>query len=109
MGGRKRGGSGIVGSRPPWSLRCCSASATPLAKLLLGSVSPWLLAALLYLGSGVGMTIFRLLRHARGGIAKVPRADLPWLVAAILSGGVIGPVLLMFGLAAMPASGHPCC
>jgi len=28
---------------------------TPLAKLLLGSVSPWLLAGLLYLGSGLGL------------------------------------------------------
>jgi len=30
---------------------------TPLAKLLLHSVNPWLLAGLLYLGSGIGLTI----------------------------------------------------
>lgn len=30
--------------------------ATPLAKLLLETVSPWMLAGLLYLGSGVGLT-----------------------------------------------------
>ena len=30
---------------------------TPLAKLLLAQTSPWLLAALLYLGSGVGLFI----------------------------------------------------
>ena len=37
---------------------------TPLAKLLLGPVSPWLLAGLLYLGSGAGLAIRRLLNRA---------------------------------------------
>ncbi len=37
---------------------------TPLAKLLLADVSPWMLAALLYLGSGIGLTLWRLVRHA---------------------------------------------
>jgi drug/metabolite transporter (DMT)-like permease len=36
---------------------------TPFAKLLLGPVSPWLLAGLLYLGSGSGLFIWRLLRR----------------------------------------------
>jgi len=31
---------------------------TPLAKLLLESVEPWLLAGLLYLGSGCGLTLW---------------------------------------------------
>lgn len=35
----------------------------------------------------------------------LPRADAGWFLAAILAGGVIGPVLLMFGLTGMPASG----
>jgi drug/metabolite transporter (DMT)-like permease len=39
-------------------------SGTPLAKLLLADVSPWLMAALLYLGSGIGLTLYRLLRKA---------------------------------------------
>lgn len=29
---------------------------TPIAKLLLDQTSPWLLASLLYLGSGIGLT-----------------------------------------------------
>lgn len=37
---------------------------TPAAKLLLGPVSPWLLAGLLYLGSGIGLALFRLLRRS---------------------------------------------
>ena len=76
---------------------------TPLAKLLLSSVSPWLLAGLLYLGSGVGLTIYRLV--TRAPTARLPRAELAWFGGAIVSGGIIGPVLLMFGLTGMPASG----
>ncbi len=76
---------------------------TPLAKLLLANVSPWLLAGLLYLGSGVGLTIYRLVMRAPP--ARLPRAELAWFGGAILSGGIIGPVLLMFGLTGMPAAG----
>ena len=36
---------------------------------------------------------------------RLATGDLPWLFGAILAGGVIGPVLLMFGLTTMPASG----
>src|SRR5882724_556564 len=69
----------------------------PLAKILLGETSPWLLAGLLYLGSGLGLAIAR--PFLPRDEAKLQRRDLPWLGAAIVSGGVIGPVLLMFGLA----------
>lgn len=78
-------------------------ASTPLAKALIGAVSPWLLAGLLYLGSGVGLFVLaRLTRHR----AETPlrRADVPWLVAVVLAGGVVGPVLLMLGLAVTPAS-----
>ncbi|WP_455383891.1 DMT family transporter [Acidihalobacter prosperus] len=76
---------------------------TPLAKLLLHDVGPWLLAGLLYLGSGIGLTAYRYLRGATP--VALPRGELPWLIGAIAAGGVAGPVLLMFGLSAMPASG----
>ena len=76
---------------------------TPLAKLLLDSVSPWLLAGLLYLGSGVGLTVYRRLRRAPA--VRLPRREVPWLLGAIGAGGVVGPVLLMLGLTGMPASG----
>ncbi|HVO01572.1 MAG TPA: DMT family transporter [Candidatus Cybelea sp.] len=69
----------------------------PLVKILLGDISPWLLAGLLYLGSGSGLAVARLFLPRDE--AKLQRRDLPWLGAAILAGGVIGPVLLMFGLA----------
>jgi drug/metabolite transporter (DMT)-like permease len=76
---------------------------TPLAKLLLEQASPWLLAALLYLGSGIGLWLWR--RARRAPRVRLGRGEWPWLAGAILSGGVIAPVLLMSGLAAMPASG----
>jgi len=83
-------------------------ASTPFAKLLLGDgISPWLLAGLLYLGSGLGLAIIHFGRHAFGlASAEAPLrpADLRWLALVILSGGVIGPVLLMVGLTTTPAS-----
>ncbi|WP_314503821.1 DMT family transporter [uncultured Microbacterium sp.] len=77
---------------------------TPLAKLLLGGdVSPWLLAGLLYCGSGIGLGILRLIRRA-ARVRLQAKEVLP-LGGAILSGGIVAPVLLMVGLSTMPASG----
>lgn len=78
-------------------------ASTPLAKLLLQNVNPWMLAGLLYLGSGVGLTLYRL--FSRADSVRLPRQELPWLIGAVMAGGVIAPVLLMFGLTGMPASG----
>ncbi|HMA09173.1 MAG TPA: EamA family transporter [Ramlibacter sp.] len=75
---------------------------TPLAKLLLAQASPWLLAALLYLGSGLGLALLRRLRGAPP--VALPAGEARWLAGAVLAGGVAGPVLLMLGLARMPAS-----
>ena len=80
---------------------------TPLAKVLLDSVSPWLLASLLYLGSGVGLGLYRALRPAgsqQGWLPPLEKGQGRWLAAAVLCGGVIAPVLLMAGLAYLPAS-----
>jgi drug/metabolite transporter (DMT)-like permease len=76
---------------------------TPLAKLLLARVDPWMMAALLYLGSGAGLWLFRRLRSAPA--AQLEPGDWRWLAGAVMSGGIAGPVLLMLGLAAMPAAG----
>jgi drug/metabolite transporter (DMT)-like permease len=76
---------------------------TPIAKLLLNHVSPWLLAGLLYLGSGIGLIIYRLIIRAPS--VKLPKNEMVCFATAILSGGVLAPVLLMVGLLHMPASG----
>lgn len=75
---------------------------TPVAKVLLTRIDPLFLAALLYLGCGIGLGAFRLarrlLRPGLAGEAAPGRADWPWLLGAILAGGVLGPILLLTGL-----------
>ena len=81
---------------------------TPLAKILLGQIQPVLLAALLYLGSGVGLLLWLVIRRSVGQQesreAGLRRSDLLWLASAIFSGGVVGPILLLIGLRLTPAS-----
>ena len=79
----------------------------PAAKVLIGGIDPWLLAGLLYLGSGIGLAAIMLGRRLLGirvREASLKAADLPWLAGAIAAGGLVGPVLLMFGLARGVAS-----
>lgn len=73
-------------------------ASTPLAKLLLGEQPPVLLAGLLYLGSGVGLGLARLLRERGWRSSGLGPGDWPWLLGAIFFGGVLGPVALMYGL-----------
>lgn len=76
---------------------------TPLSKALVGDVEPLVLAALLYWGSGLGLTLL-------SGARQVPveerltRQDWPWLAGAILAGGVAAPIVLLIGLRSTPAA-----
>lgn len=89
-------------------------AATPLAKWLLGTLPPFVVAGLFYLGSGAGLALVLAARRAalRGSRqAKQPAAwpriaprELPWLLGAIATGGIAGPALLMLGLSGTPAS-----
>lgn len=80
----------------------------PLSKLLLGAIDPIPLAALLYLGAGFGLAAYaiweRVVRNAARSEAGLNREDLPWLAGAILAGGVAAPILLLYGLRAVPAA-----
>ena len=78
-------------------------ASTPLAKLLLGETSPWLLAGLLYLGAGFGLALLRVLNGDNTG--HVARGERKWFAGAVAAGGMVAPALLMWGLVAMPASG----
>jgi drug/metabolite transporter (DMT)-like permease len=78
----------------------------PAGKELLGDVGPQLLAGLLYVGSGIGLASFWLLRrhHVEHAEAKLHRADARILAVAIGFGGVLAPLLLFTGLRDTPAS-----
>ena len=71
--------------------------------MLLASIGPQMLAGLLYLGAGLGLAV---VHTARAGFrlsaleAPLRRHDLPWLVVIVFFGGIVGPMLLMFGLKA---------
>jgi len=83
-------------------------ASAPLSKMLLGEIDPIPLAAFLYLGSGIGSWLlfaFQRLNH-RGRMveAQLSRNDLPWLVGALVAGGVGAPILLLLGLNRTPAS-----
>ncbi len=81
---------------------------TPLAKLLVGTVSPLLLAGLLYAGSGLGLLLVMAVRRFRSAEPRklvLPRGgEWLWLLAAIFFGGVAGPVALMVGLVTSSAA-----
>src|SRR5437899_2833123 len=82
---------------------------TPAAKVLIGAIHPAVLAGLLYCGAGVGVGLMRrltphVLRSSKASQVPIQRRDVPWLAAAILAGGVVGPLLLMLGLARTDAS-----
>ena len=76
-------------------------ASTPLAKLLLGDITPLLLASVLYLGSGIGLLVWlglrRFLQHAPA-TTSLTGDDYLWLAAAVVAGGMVAPVLLVFGL-----------
>ncbi len=77
-------------------------ASTPAAKILLEDVGPWLLAGMLYLGSGIGLFLVRLFRGSVD--TGLTRQNWPWMLGAVGFGGIAGPVLLMWGLAGTVAS-----
>ncbi|HTF13951.1 MAG TPA: DMT family transporter, partial [Burkholderiales bacterium] len=82
-------------------------ASTPIAKLLVGEIGPVMLAGLLYSGSGVGLGAWLAVRGLIRPAAERPlfaAGDYKWLAGAIVSGGVIGPALLMLALTATSAS-----
>jgi drug/metabolite transporter (DMT)-like permease len=81
---------------------------TPLAKVLVGAVSPLLLAGLLYAGSGLGLSLLLAARRGwtsqKSSLSLPRRGDWKWLAGAIFLGGVVAPVALTYGLVTTAAS-----
>jgi drug/metabolite transporter (DMT)-like permease len=75
-------------------------ASTPFAKLLIGNIDAWVLAGILYCGSGIGLVFVQIIRCLK--TKKLPsfpsRKDFIWLMGATFFGGVLGPVFLMKGL-----------
>jgi drug/metabolite transporter (DMT)-like permease len=74
----------------------------PVAKVLLADMQPLMLAGLFYVGSGGCITIYRLLRPANAE-AKLRSMDVPALAGLALLGGMMGPVLMLWGLSRVGA------
>jgi drug/metabolite transporter (DMT)-like permease len=82
-------------------------ASAPIAKFLLGdNIAPIYLAAFLYLGSGTGTFLVRLTQRVRAKDAEadIKLPDVKWLAGAIISGGILAPIILMISLQSTPAS-----
>ncbi|MDP1748173.1 MAG: DMT family transporter [Reyranella sp.] len=80
--------------------------AAPVAKLLLETSDPWVLAGILYCGAGGGLFVVHVVLRGIGSAAeaRLTCRELPWLAVAVMCGGVLGPGLLLLGLARVSAS-----
>lgn len=83
-------------------------ASAPITKILLGQIDPILLASLLYLGSGLGLLIFKiinsLIKNKKINEAPLQKKDIIWLIGAIVFGGIIAPIILLISLKITPAS-----
>lgn len=77
---------------------------TPIAKELLSGASPLMVAGLLYVGSGVGVSLVWLAQYRGKSPIALLRSDWAWLAAATVAGGMVAPVLLMTGLRQLDAA-----
>ena len=83
-------------------------ASAPIAKFLLVEIEPISLAGFLYLGSGCGLILLRLLLGSgnkdNNKEAPLKRADLGWLGGAIIAGGIAAPIILLYGLRETPGA-----
>ena len=80
---------------------------TPFSKLVLAQVHPVLLAGMLYLSSAFALGLFLLFSRLKSDENRetgLKRQDLRWLAGATFFGGVVGPILLLWGLSITPSS-----
>ena len=79
---------------------------SPFSKILLGYLSPTLMAGFLYLGAGVGMLCIALLRRVRGKAraeAHLSKSELPYTLAMIIL-DIAAPIFLLLGLSQTTAA-----
>ncbi|MBO1265544.1 DMT family transporter [Proteiniclasticum sp. SCR006] len=76
------------------------AISSPVSKLLLVEVPPTMMAALLYLGAGIGMSLIAFYRYRRGKLKeemRLTKKELPYTVGMIVL-DILAPIFLMVGL-----------
>jgi drug/metabolite transporter (DMT)-like permease len=79
----------------------------PFAKLFLEKVEPLPLAGFFYLGSGLGLFFYSMLfggDNRSEKEAKITKKEIPWLVGAVVFGGIVAPVVMMVSLKNTPSS-----
>ena len=70
----------------------------PISKILLKTVSPTMMAALLYLGAGLGIGLINVARQRKtNSESKLTKKELPYTICMILL-DIAAPILLMMGL-----------
>lgn len=70
----------------------------PVSKVLLQRVGPTTMAALLYLGAGIGIGILSLFnRKVRDKSERLSRKDLPFVIGMIVL-DIVAPIFLMLGI-----------
>lgn len=73
---------------------------SPFSKLLLERLTPTMLAALLYLGAGIGLSIVGIIQRKTGKATKeapLTRKELPYTFGMVVL-DIAAPILLMIGL-----------
>ena len=76
------------------------AISTPLSKLLLSKISPTMMAGLLYLGAGIGMSIIAIYRNITGKLKdemRFTKKEIPFTIAMVIL-DILAPIFLMIGL-----------
>ncbi|WOF17229.1 DMT family transporter [Methanoplanus sp. FWC-SCC4] len=89
------------------------AAGAPLAKVLLESISPLTLAAILYSGSAIGLSVCFIISRVflkklngteRNGVeAPLTKSDVPWLMGSVFFGSILSTIILMVSLQYTPA------
>ena len=69
----------------------------PFSKLLLTQVAPTMMAALLYLGAGVGLFFYGRITKSQENAAPLTKRELPYTIGMIVL-DIAAPILLMLGL-----------
>ncbi len=76
------------------------ATSSPISKILLGEIPPTMMASLLYLGAGIGMSIIGLIRYKSGNFKeemRITKKEMSFTLAMVVL-DILAPIFLMIGL-----------